>query len=293
VATALEAGDLVQGLLSTLTGKLIALAALVGATTTVWRVLRPPLRAVGERLSRRRRLGRRLQQLACDVQIDYFQHLLGQPAQYVNRSNTTDEIEHVFMFRDAYVQAVTDQYGKVGYFSVTCRTRRFQPKLNYHPGGPRQLVTVKLGHTRFAQLGHTPDGVHAWLGARRFGYVESYYIGNPGNYQHYVFALNDAGRDETAGYVAGLFPSPGGNEVWLGVFGGSSEVAGWLGQQGVRSFRGAAAINTYAVISAEAAVRVFGDGSGWKSAFGFGPDYDQVRTSPADVGIRRRVWPRN
>jgi len=283
-----------QGLLSTLPGKLIALAALVGATTTVWKVLGPPLRAVAERLVRRRRLGRRFQQLACDVQIDYFQHLLGQPAQYVNQSDTTDEIEHVFVFREAYVQAVTDQHGKVVYFSVTCRTRQFQPKLNYHPGGPDQFVSVKLGRTRFAQLGDTPDGVHAWLGARRFGYVESYNLGNPGNYQTYMFALNDAGRDETAGeYVAGLFPSPGGSEVWLGLFDGSSEVARWLDQQGVSRFRGAVAINTYAVVSAGAAVEMFGDGSGWKSAFGFGPDYDQVRTSPADTGVRRRLWPRN
>jgi hypothetical protein len=283
----------VQGLLSTLIGKLIALAAVVGAVTTVWRVLRPLLHAVGERLSRRRRLGQRLQQLACDVQVDYFQHLLGQPAQYVNRSCTTDEIEHLFVFRDAYVQAVTDRHGKVGRFAVTCRSRRFQPRLNYHPGGYPDLVTVRLGHTRFAQLGHTPDGVHGWLGARRFGYVESYYFGNPGNYQHYVFALNDAGQDESAtGHIAGLFQSPGGNEIWLGLLGGSSDVGVWLDQQSVRSFRLATAINTYAVVSAETAVRSFGDGTGWKSPFGFGPDYDQVRTSPPVERRRHMFKPR-
>jgi hypothetical protein len=293
MTAAVEAGELVQGLLSTLTGKLIALAAVVGAVTTVWKVLLPPLRMVGERLGRRRWLGRRLQQLACDVQIDYFQHLLGQPAQYVNRSSTTDEIEHVFVFPDAYIQAVTDQYGKVGRFSVTCRSRRFQPKLNYHPGGYPDLITVRLGRTCFVQLGHTPDGVHAWLGARRFGYAESYYFGNPGNYQHYVFALNDAGEDESATeHVAELFPSPGGNEVWLGLFGGSSDVGEWLDQQGVRSFRGATAINTYSVMCAEAAVRSFGDGTGWKSSFGFGPDFDQVRTSPAIVRRRRTLLSR-
>jgi hypothetical protein len=297
MTTTIQAQDLVHGLLSTLTGKLIALAAVVGAATTVWGGLRPLLRATGRQLGRHWRLRRQLRQLACDVQIDHFQHLLGQPAQYVNRADSSDEIEHVYVFDDAYVQAVTDQHGKVDYFSVTSRTRRFRPKLNYHPGGPSQLATVKLGSTRFAQLGDTPTEVHAWLGARWFGYVESYYFGNPGNYQTYVFAFNDAGAGEAAaGYLANLFPPRSAGEIQLRRFSGLAEtddLAEWLRGEGARGFRDGSAINTYAVVSARSRVGLLVDEGEWKRAFGFGPDYDQVRTSPADSRIHRRLWSRH
>jgi hypothetical protein len=38
-----------------------------------------------------------------------------------------------------------------------------------------------------------PEGIRAESGVRRYFYDESYYEGNPGNYQEYIFGLNDAG----------------------------------------------------------------------------------------------------
>lgn len=40
------------------------------------------------------------------------------------------------------------------------------------------------------------NGTRLAVGARRFGYAESFYFGNPGNYQSYLLAYNDAGVGE-------------------------------------------------------------------------------------------------
>jgi hypothetical protein len=122
------------------------------------------------------------------MQIEYFVHVLGQPAQYVNHQADEEEVEYVFALPDAYVQAVTDAHGKVGLFAVTTRNKRFHPSLNYHPGGAAEMQ-IRLGRTHFSDLADQPSGVRGWIGARRGGYAESYYYGNPGHYQTYIVAL--------------------------------------------------------------------------------------------------------
>lgn len=62
---------------------------------------------------------------------------------------------------------------------------------------PRVLIDqtrIRLGKTPLAAL--TDQGEHrAWLGNRRFGYLEHHYFGNPGGYRSWYVGVNDIGYD--------------------------------------------------------------------------------------------------
>jgi hypothetical protein len=117
-------------------------------------------------------------------------------------------IEYVFIDRDFYVHAVTDVENTVQVYSVTSRTRRFRPKFR-PPGGSsetrarwlrnlgfhyrfRPQTEVTLCKTRFAAL-ETPQAAAGWVGAHNWHYFEAFSYGNPGNYQTFVYSINDAG----------------------------------------------------------------------------------------------------
>ena len=52
---------------------------------------------------------------------------------------------------------------------------------------------MKLGRSNFADIktSWSTDGHALRVGAHNFEYAESYYFGNPGNYQHYVLSHNE------------------------------------------------------------------------------------------------------
>lgn len=54
---------------------------------------------------------------------------------------------------------------------------------------------ASLGNSRFSDVRTWagPDGRSLNIAARRREYSESYWFGNPGNYQRYVLSHNDAG----------------------------------------------------------------------------------------------------
>lgn len=56
-------------------------------------------------------------------------------------------------------------------------------------------VHASLGNSRFSDVRTWagPDGRSLNIAARRREYSESYWFGNPGNYQRYVLSHNDAG----------------------------------------------------------------------------------------------------
>jgi acetyltransferase-like isoleucine patch superfamily enzyme len=56
----------------------------------------------------------------------------------------------------------------------------------------KSIFRIRLAKSIFTEL-DAPQRVDAWLGARRFAYSEQHWLGNPGHYQTYVFAVNDAG----------------------------------------------------------------------------------------------------
>ena len=151
-------------------------------------------------LGSRRDLAKRLNQVAAGVTTRYIEERFGAPA-FVRPSETpvqrTDmeltgvqATEQVYRTRHAWLQVLTDEHDAVIRFSITVTDPRFHFQI-------RDLTVnqldVKLGHTRFSGVQPNPDGRSLWVGARRHGYSESFYFGNPGNYQRFVLGKNDAG----------------------------------------------------------------------------------------------------
>lgn len=174
-------------------------------------------------LGRRRDWYARLSRLGTNASLAFFSSVLGQPAMertFVSNVTRYDDSgapspvpttfkEAVWIDRDFYVHALADAVDEtVHAYSVTTRSKRFHPTFR-SPGGygrePNWLwrlfgkeyrfeanPAVKLGKTRFAGLGR-PQQAAAWIGAHNWHYFEPYYFGNPGNYQYFVYSVNDAG----------------------------------------------------------------------------------------------------
>jgi hypothetical protein len=191
--------------------------------------------------------------------------------------------ENIYADRDFYVQALTDKDDTVQAFAVTTRARRFRPKIvspgfsSHEPGWLRRalrrqgrltpIFSLRLGKSRFSELGQ-PDRVAGYLGAHTFGYWEAHWLGNPGNYQTYVFAVNDAGAEGFHSATT-LFPL--------------DDAAAWDIQwpDGVRdfedlpnlhAFRRSAVMNTYAVLGPSMSLDDY--------PITYGPHVHHVRTIP-------------
>lgn len=214
------------GLAATIAGGVVAALALARA---VWNVYR-------RTLGRRRDYYRRLARLGTNAQVSFFTSVLGEPPALRRKldADITEWDEHgrprlvrasfwdcVYIDRDFYVHALADENDTVLAFAVTSRSKRFRPRF-VSPGSEyvlpgrlrralrlperfRPMFKVKLGSTRLVAVG-TPDRVVAWLGAHNFHYFEAHYHGNPGNYQTFVFAVNDAGAFVWDAPIRTLFP---------------------------------------------------------------------------------------
>lgn len=254
---------------------LIASIASIASLVIVFvEVVAKPGRRLWRWATQRRRLCARLRHLACEVQVRTFEDALGRPPQYRSQGETTNE--YLFVLEDVYVQAITDRNDSVTHFAITTRSSRFHPTLSL-PG----VGEVVLGRTTFSELdGGLSNGLSAWVGARRSSYAEAYYVGNPGYYQTYVVALNDAGVSRPVeGSAMASLPEAirelGGSEgATFGSFLPSSErrESGgamprcWQTRPSVARFRGASPIDTFAVA-----------GPRQDPASDPGPDLDQVR----------------
>jgi len=142
---------------------------------------------------RKRYLKRNISRLTAAVTITYFIEILGSPT-FIN--TMADSKQYIFVDKLFYVGVFVDENEKVTAFSVTTRSESFNPILKL---GPYSLdsseLKITLGKSKFTDidyLGHEGK-VFSSLGARRAWYVETYYFGNPGNYQTYSFSQNQAG----------------------------------------------------------------------------------------------------
>lgn len=159
-------------------------------------------------LGRRRALAERLLTLAPTMQIDYFIEQLGTPA---FRSTKGEREDLVWVHPDAFIRAVAEE-GTVVVYAITTRTKRFAPTfMRAHTvSQDGQRLEVQLGRSRFSDLPYLPDRIVGAVGARRWGYSEFRYFGNPGGYQTYAYALNQAGwfPPESDGLMRGLVANP-------------------------------------------------------------------------------------
>jgi hypothetical protein len=229
-------------------------------------------------LGRRRDRYARLQRLGTNAQLSFFDSVLGEPAAmrrtvegFVTRYNddgrpsreTKDYIECVWIDRDYYVQAVADSDETIHAYSVTTRRKGFRPRFR-PPGGTaverhwplRRLLgdykfqpnkETVLGRTKFAELGN-PGSSACWVGAHNLHYFESYYLGNPGHYQTFVYGVNDAG--------AWAWDLPLGDDFYMHNFswGFGADDPDFETMDRWQPFRRSARINTYTVLSPELAL---------------------------------------
>lgn len=146
----------------------------------------------------RRHIASQLNQLACGVTREYVNGLLGVPAFH---RRLTDEVEE-FVYRTphAWVQILTNMDGDVARVAITATDRKFKFRTTCLTFRHLSIRLLKDSFTAATESGSAPEGVSISIGARRFSYAESFYFGNPGNYQHYVLAYNDAGSDGDADF---------------------------------------------------------------------------------------------
>ncbi|HEY7118038.1 MAG TPA: ETEC_3214 domain-containing protein [Tepidisphaeraceae bacterium] len=163
------------------------IAAVVTILGVLIGLLLSPIRRIWRRATRHRRLNDALRGLSCGRQLQTFTNALGQEPDY--RWQEDNGTLALYVLDDVYVQAATDRHGNVSRFDITTRSQRFTPRLSMGNAGD-----VILGRTTYGELPEgLANGVLAWVGARRWSYAEAYYFGNPGYYQTWVVASNDAG----------------------------------------------------------------------------------------------------
>lgn len=155
--------------------------ALAASAVTIWR------RTLGRRIA----LTETLLSLSTGMQVDYFIEKLGTPA---FRTDRDDGQDLVWVHPDAFVRAITER-GTVKLCAITTRSRRFSPTLmkDHTISADGETLEIKLGRTTFGALPFGPTHIYGGTGARRWGYSEVFYFGNPGAYQRYVYSLSDAG----------------------------------------------------------------------------------------------------
>jgi hypothetical protein len=218
---------------ATLLAGLAALYVVSSAARSFWR------RTLGRRSDRYGRIAR----LGTGANLSFFVAVLGEPPAMSSTVVKDDYIEYVrpgdpdwddgelggqprsvpreflvstFIDRDYYVQTITDGDNTVLAYSVTTRSRKFQPVLQVprRPGPLAQRLRwwrtygrphrapayVKLGRTTFADLDSLePDSFSSphfriMMGAHNHAYSEIVYKGNPGYYQTFVWTASDAAR---------------------------------------------------------------------------------------------------
>jgi len=128
----------------------------------------------------------KLKQLITEVQISYFKKRFGEP-EFLNYSQDRKQKEYIFIEENFSLQAITNPDDKVLAFTITTRSKDFNPVFTI---GETKIV---LGKTTFKKLNDTPEACYGFLGnTTRSFYVEQYYI-PAGDYQTYIYGLNDAG----------------------------------------------------------------------------------------------------
>jgi hypothetical protein len=142
-------------------------------------------------LGRRWELARNVTALGPEMQLDYVEQRLGAPT-FRTKNGGYEELVWVEPY--AFIRVMANK-GTVKLYAVTTRTRWFAPTFyrRHIISVNGDSLEVRLGRTTLGDLPGSPSTVWGDVGARRWGYSEAYYFGNPGLYLAYVYSLSDAG----------------------------------------------------------------------------------------------------
>jgi hypothetical protein len=290
-----------------LLGGFAGLLAIGGATRVWWR------RTLGRRADRYARIAR----LGTGAHLFFFVAVLGEPPAMRVTTVKEDYVEYVgpedadfdpgqvqarlvtrrfevstFIDRDYYVQTISDDDETVLAFSVTTRSRRFQPVYEVHRapvllerwrcrhqwGQPyRPLVKIRLGRTTFAHLDpHDSDqfaGPHfrISIGAHNHAYSEMTYLGNPGGYQSFAWTASDAARQGRFAFGIPVAQEAGADE-WPDPSHEATQPK-WHKMVQTQRFRRETVITTYTVIHSQLGLQNY-------PLKRFGPHENDVRLLP-------------
>jgi hypothetical protein len=244
----------------------------------------------GRTAGSRRRLSKRLNQLAAGVTTRWVEDRLGGPA-FVREFRPQGIMgrlglrELVYRDRHVWVQVLADEHEAVARFSITVTDPRFRFQISDLTFGH---LTAKLGRTSFsgAHSQLEQQGRSLRIGAHNFEYAEAYWFGNPGSYQWYVLSHNDAGTGNFDFTVGGRGQSPFQDGVL------KSENTDYpefdFQGDGAERFRVKTTINTLTVLGPWR-TDFQADESLWTSlAEPRGPDSNQVRVLVPDARERRQ-----
>lgn len=280
----------------TLAGVFVATLAVVKSVMEGWR----------HTVGRRRHLTSQLRKIAPGVRHDYVESLLGEPkwqstmdctpltateesgtpARWWERRRTEKEKAE----RDNKVELTVRTWplSRLGYlvtwceddvvvlYGITTASWWFRPRVLVGP------TRIRLGKTTFAALGDCHEH-RAWLGNRRYGYVEQYYFGNPGGYRSWYVGVNDFG------YKAHPVPSD-----W---FDDEDDSCSQLLPEGRDAYRARAPINTV-VVTGIALYEELQNGSFFGTSLGVnqdlvrlaGPEFHVLDSHISRAHQRLREW---
>ncbi|MGC4987287.1 ETEC_3214 domain-containing protein [Streptomyces sp. DT193] len=249
-----------------LAGVLVAGWSLAKTVTAGWRLT----------IGRRQYLTTRLRKIAPGVRHDYVDSLMGASKWQSTMTCTrlgagetgTDDKD-----REVEITVRTWPLSRLGYlvtwseddtvilYGLTTTSWWFRPKVLV------DQTLIRLGKTPLAAV-PDQDTHRAWLGNRRYGYVESHYFGNQGGYRSWYVGVNDMGYNALP--------------VSEGLFDGTNESRTRLLPDKRAAYRASAPINTV-VISGMAPYEELQD----CSFFGIsvGADLDLVRLADPEFHV--------
>ncbi len=244
------------------------------------------LRYYQETVGYKHQLQEEIYKLSAETNIDYFKSILGGPV-FVN-GLSLDKREYIFVNQYFYAQVITDKEGKSLAYSITTRSKDFNPKITLLSGGSTyepstgeeksSELSIFLGKTNFSELDQLfGEPIYfTYVGAHNFFYSEEYSFGNPGNYQSFIFSINESGYLDIPEIPDSFFEFQPKQSI------SSSD-------HEVERFRSGAEINTFTITAP------FVKGEDFLSdadknrlgGFIFGPDYNQVRILKNSRDYRR------
>lgn len=226
--------------------------------------------AIGKKVATRQAHRKNLLRLACGLTFERFTDLLGAPVT-VSFAELAGNGRKSAIYRSKYAYVLATAPSKddtVDAYAITVRRKRFKLPIKTLTA---YQIDLKLPKSEMQCSIERAWGLRYIVGARRFGYTESYYFGNPGNYQTYLLSYNDAGTGEFPivpdhhGFANGNLVRP--EDTRDGLL--EEPLGSWF--SGVRAtFRP----NTVAVIGGQVEVADLLD------SIGFGVDQDSVRQIP-------------
>lgn len=134
-------------------------------------------------------LTRRLNMLACGADRKFIDLLLGQAVFSTPDETDAHLLRLTYRFQWCWVTVVLRRDSVLA-FSVTTTSRRFRYRTFVQTFG---TIDVRLGKSLLVDVPGQPESIHAFVGARRYGYQETHWGANPGGYQTFIFGNNALG----------------------------------------------------------------------------------------------------